>query len=219
MGQPWFQARMAMPNAAVDLPFISPVWTASSGRFRRCRVLSPSSGTTATCPFGMSSRLLHGPDGAGQRLCGQLLQAQGPRAQRGAEGAGEPQPDRARLAVDDDGRRPRRGQQSGGGVRVGEVVAAACPGGAAVGDDDEQRTAPWIADPLHPQHLVGAQQARGPRRAASGGGSGPAAGGGRRRGGGGAGGPAPASTDHGGGSAPSASDPRKVTSPTLSRRW
>jgi len=39
---------MAMPKAAVDFPFISPVWTASSGRLRRWRVVNPSSGTALT---------------------------------------------------------------------------------------------------------------------------------------------------------------------------
>ena len=47
MSQPWFQARMARPNAAVDFPLPSPVWTISSGRLRRWRVVSPSSGTTS----------------------------------------------------------------------------------------------------------------------------------------------------------------------------
>ena len=45
IGQPWFQARSASPNAAVDFPFMSPVCTISSGRLRRCRVVRPSSGT------------------------------------------------------------------------------------------------------------------------------------------------------------------------------
>ena len=44
MEKPWFQARNAMPNAAVDLPLPAPVCTASSGALRRARVLSPSSG-------------------------------------------------------------------------------------------------------------------------------------------------------------------------------
>ncbi len=51
--QPWFQARSAVPKAAVDLPFISPVCTTSSGRVRRCRVESPSFGVTGTWPCGI----------------------------------------------------------------------------------------------------------------------------------------------------------------------
>ncbi len=51
--QPWFQLRMARPNAAVDFPLPSPVCTISSGRLRRWRVVSPSSGTTSGCPLGM----------------------------------------------------------------------------------------------------------------------------------------------------------------------
>jgi hypothetical protein len=47
MSKPWFQARKAMPNAAVDLPLPGPVWTASSGALRRARVLRPSSGTAS----------------------------------------------------------------------------------------------------------------------------------------------------------------------------
>jgi hypothetical protein len=53
--QPWLQPRSASPNAAVDLPFISPVCTTTSGRFRRCRVVSPSSGIVVGCPCGMST--------------------------------------------------------------------------------------------------------------------------------------------------------------------
>ena len=43
--QPWFHPRKARPNAAVDFPLPSPVCTMSSGRLRRWRVVSPSSGT------------------------------------------------------------------------------------------------------------------------------------------------------------------------------
>jgi hypothetical protein len=50
MPQPWFQPRSARPNAAVDFPFIGPVCTMSSGRFRRCLVVSPSSGTVSGMP-------------------------------------------------------------------------------------------------------------------------------------------------------------------------
>src|SRR3712207_6142307 len=133
-----------MPNAAVDLPFISPVWTASSGRLRRCRVVRPSCGVTATCPCGTSpprwrssaeclgalcspvsphalslGGLPQRAHRGGQRLGGQLLQAQGLRAQRRPERAGQPESHRAGLAVDDDGGRPRRRQQRRGRVRVG----------------------------------------------------------------------------------------------------
>lgn len=34
-GQPWFQARSASPNAAVDLPLPGPVCTIVNGRLRR----------------------------------------------------------------------------------------------------------------------------------------------------------------------------------------
>jgi len=53
IGQPWFQARSASPNAAVDLPFISPVCTTISARLRRCLVVSPSSGTARGLPWGI----------------------------------------------------------------------------------------------------------------------------------------------------------------------
>ena len=48
--QPWFQPRSASPNAAVDLPLPSPVWTINNGRLRRCRVVSPSVGTCSGLP-------------------------------------------------------------------------------------------------------------------------------------------------------------------------
>ena len=44
---PAFQARIAIPNAAVDLPLPAPVCTASTGWVRRERVVNPSSGTIA----------------------------------------------------------------------------------------------------------------------------------------------------------------------------
>ncbi len=69
---------------------------------------------------------------------------------RAAEGAGQPQPHRPGLAVDDDPRRPARGEQRGRGVRVGQVTAAARTRGPAVGDDDQQRTALRIADAARP---------------------------------------------------------------------
>src|SRR6202021_1579251 len=53
MPQPWFQPPSARPNAAVDFPFIAPVWTISSGRFLRCLVVSPSSGTVCGTPCGI----------------------------------------------------------------------------------------------------------------------------------------------------------------------
>ena len=51
--EPADQARSAIPNAAVDLPLPSPVCTASTGCTRRSRVVSPSSGTSATWPCGI----------------------------------------------------------------------------------------------------------------------------------------------------------------------
>ncbi len=53
IGQPCVQPRSASPKAAVDLPLPMPVWTTTRGRLRRCRVVSPSSGTTAGCPCGI----------------------------------------------------------------------------------------------------------------------------------------------------------------------
>src|SRR4051812_29993435 len=53
-GSPAFQARSAVPNAAVDLPFMSPVLTTSSGRCRRCFVVSPSSGMSVGWASGIS---------------------------------------------------------------------------------------------------------------------------------------------------------------------
>ena len=53
MSQPWFHARIASPNAAVDFPLPGPVCTMTSGRLRRWRVLSPSSGTISGCPLGI----------------------------------------------------------------------------------------------------------------------------------------------------------------------
>ena len=70
MLQPWFQPRRARPKAAVDFPLPSPVWTISSGRLRRCRVLSPSSGTTSGCPWGMLASPGVVVDGVGQRPAG-----------------------------------------------------------------------------------------------------------------------------------------------------
>src|SRR5215210_3880816 len=98
-----------MPNAAVDLPFISPVWTASSGRLRRCRVLSPSSGTTSTLPWGISGDLpwrclTDLADRRRERVGCQLLQAEGLRSEVDTQGGGQPEPDRPGLAVDDDAR-------------------------------------------------------------------------------------------------------------------
>src|SRR5699024_11393482 len=49
--QPWFQLRSASPKAEVDLPLPSPVLTITSGRLRRWRVVSPSSGMYAGCPL------------------------------------------------------------------------------------------------------------------------------------------------------------------------
>ncbi len=51
--QPWFQPRRASPKAAVDFPLPSPVWMISSGRLRRCRVVSPSAGTWSGWPSGI----------------------------------------------------------------------------------------------------------------------------------------------------------------------
>ncbi len=51
--KPWFQARSAIPNAAVDFPLPAPVCTASNGALRRARVDRPSSGTASGRPCGI----------------------------------------------------------------------------------------------------------------------------------------------------------------------
>src|SRR5689334_23213710 len=55
MLKPWFQPRIASPKAAVDFPLPGPVCTMSSGRLRRSRVVSPSSGIVVGTPCGMSA--------------------------------------------------------------------------------------------------------------------------------------------------------------------
>ncbi len=80
--------------------------------------------------------------------------------QHAVEGLGEagrePQPDRARLAVDDDAVPAGRGQQGGSPVRIPDRVGAA--GRPAVGDQDEQRAAAGVADAFGAEHLVRAKQ-------------------------------------------------------------
>src|ERR1700761_6292214 len=145
MLQPWFQPRSAMPNAAVDFPFMSPVWTMSSGRLRRCFVVSPSSGTLCGTPCGILSNLPVGADRVGDRPGRQVtevLQVQVHGTERLRQGDGEAEPYRPRLAVDDDASDVVLTQPRG---RHGGVAAL---GVAAVGDDDEERPAPWVAQPL-----------------------------------------------------------------------
>src|SRR5690606_19073338 len=121
IGQPWFHARSAMPNAAVDFPLPGPVCTITSGRFRRCRVVSPSSGITGGLPCGISHRLRVGsPGGYGGARLGQRVEGEQGGPQPGGEAGRQAEPYRAGLAVDDHAR--RAGQQAGGAV-----------GGVAVG--------------------------------------------------------------------------------------
>src|SRR6185503_11262265 len=142
--QPWFQPRRARPNAAVDLPFISPVWTISSGRLRRWRVVSPSSGTLVTWPCGMSppssavrgnecsstrlrSRRSCGPgraDDVGDAVDRQLVDPhQLPRRGPG-DLRGEAEADGAGLAVHHDGGHTVGGEERGGAAGVPYGVAA-----------------------------------------------------------------------------------------------
>src|SRR5262249_858704 len=53
IGQPWFHARSVSPNAAVDLPFISPLSTTTTPPFPLCAgalALTPPSSTTIGSP-------------------------------------------------------------------------------------------------------------------------------------------------------------------------
>src|SRR5690606_12696823 len=166
--QPWFHARSAIPNAAVDLPLPGPVWTTSSGRLRRCRVVRPSSGTDTGFPRGMSGRLPVLVPAVASDDAAELAEGDQPRAEPGGEPPRQPEPDRAVLAVHDD----RRGAREQGGRAVGFAPGDGAPGGgatiggAAVGDDDQQRAARRVAQPLRPQHLGGPEQPGGQRRAA-----------------------------------------------------
>ena len=54
------KAGRARPKAAVDLPLPTPPWTTTSGRLRRCRVVSPSSGVTGVCPWAIRRRSFGG---------------------------------------------------------------------------------------------------------------------------------------------------------------
>ena len=73
--QPCAHPRSASPNAAVDLPFISPVCTTSSGRLRRWRVVRPSAGTATGLALGHGRTSLRGAGGvhhAGDAVGGQV---------------------------------------------------------------------------------------------------------------------------------------------------
>src|SRR5690606_27582467 len=122
IGQPWFHARSAIPNAAVDLPLPGPVWTISSGRLRRCRVVRPSSGTDTGFPWGMSGRLpvlllAMTPDDPVE-----VAQRDEPRIQPHRQLPRQPEPHRAVLAVHDDPRRARE--------QTRRPLHVACRGGA-----------------------------------------------------------------------------------------
>ena len=126
-------------------------------------------------------------------------------AQRVGQLAGEAEAYRPGLAVHDDRRDAGSRRPGPRPPRPGQVVGPAAAGRPAVGDDDEQRPAARVAEPLGPQDLVGAQQPRGERRAPTG----------RQRGQ-----PGGRGLDRRGGRQRDvASSPRKVTRPTLSRRW
>lgn len=74
--KPWFQARSAMPKAAVDLPLPGPVWTASTGALRRARVVRPSTGTVSGWPCGIEVSFRPESSGpAGGVRCDQPRQA------------------------------------------------------------------------------------------------------------------------------------------------
>jgi hypothetical protein len=125
------------------LPFIGPVWTTTSGRLRRCRVVRPSA-------FA---------DGAGQRGGRHLAELQVLRAEGVRQPSRQPEThpaDATVLAVDDDpghaaaAQQRRRPHGPGQGVRPG--------GGAAVGDDDEQRASVRVLEGLDPKHFGGCEQ-------------------------------------------------------------
>src|SRR5260370_34194438 len=108
-GQPWFHARSASPNAAVDFPFPGPVWTITSGRFLRCLVVRPSLGTCTGCPCGIRrpATAASGPTAASggpapgvpdrldERTRGKLVEPDQATAESGGESGSEPEPHRA----------------------------------------------------------------------------------------------------------------------------
>ena len=151
IGQPWFQARSAIPNAAVDLPLPAPVCTTSSGRLRRCRVVSPSSRHGGRLvPAASGSPPVHGRrrrTAPASGVGGELVQPHGTSAPRCAGEPRRPGPAApARLAVDDhDGGRRRRQQPR---AARGRAAGSRAAGGPAVGDHDQQRAPARVPQPL-----------------------------------------------------------------------
>ena len=161
--QPWFQPRSASPNAAVDFPLPSPVWMINNGRLRRCRVVSPSSGTCSGWPSGIRPPCL--PDRGEEPIRRDLADRDVFGAEMRAEPGGEPEGEPAGLAVDHQRGDAGPPQMIGNQPRPVHRIRAV--GGAAVGHQHQQRPAAGVADPFQPEGLRGAEQAFGQRRAAT----------------------------------------------------
>ncbi len=138
IGQPWFQARSAMPKAAVDFPCRrpcapSPARGCGAGgwsdrrRERRSAVPAALSGPPGCLCCVSCLSCLYVPDEAGDRVGAQLVQRHGGAAEFARELPREPQPHRAGLAVHDDRRRALGGVQPPRGRRAPPVAGRAPP--------------------------------------------------------------------------------------------